>query len=230
MTQQKEIAIPPIPEGYEYIYGERNKGLVIERMSDGSQFVWVPVEKLYEYKRGFKSDTINKYGGFYISRFNISKSENGKPQSIQGMEPWTNVAYDYIVKIAKSMEDSKDVKSHLTYDAEYNLVLDWLINSKAVTFDDIYTDSSNIGNYKSFDNESDKPAKTGSCEEWCINNIYDFAGNVREWTMVDDNFAARRGGAYTDYGHVNTANFSYISSPHTGFGVVVGFRIVLDIK
>ena len=34
---------PPIPEGYKHVCGEWNNGFVIERCSDGSQFVWIPV-------------------------------------------------------------------------------------------------------------------------------------------------------------------------------------------
>lgn len=34
---------PPIPEGYKHICGEWNNGFTIERISDGSQLVWVPV-------------------------------------------------------------------------------------------------------------------------------------------------------------------------------------------
>ena len=37
---------PPIPEGYKHIFGEWNNGFVIERCSDGNQFVWIPVGSL----------------------------------------------------------------------------------------------------------------------------------------------------------------------------------------
>ena len=37
---------PPIPEGYKHVCGEWNNGFVIERCSDGSQFVWIPVGSL----------------------------------------------------------------------------------------------------------------------------------------------------------------------------------------
>lgn len=37
---------PPIPKGYRHILGEWNNGFTIERDSDGSQFVWIPVGSL----------------------------------------------------------------------------------------------------------------------------------------------------------------------------------------
>lgn len=33
-------------------------------------------------------ESVKKYGGFYISRYNISESSKGKPQSVKGAEPW----------------------------------------------------------------------------------------------------------------------------------------------
>ena len=224
-------ANPPIPEGYNYACGEWNSGLVIERESDGSQFVWVPAGSFDNDEVKLESESTKKYGGFYISRFNISKRKDGKPQSIQGEFPWTISNYRYAISIAESIEDSKcGIASHLTYDWEYDIVLQWFINSDATSYEEIYMDSSCIGNYVNSKNESDKLAKTGSREDWCINNIYDLAGNVREWTMETDELAVRRGGSFSDSGRVNNASFRYRSSPETGFGTIVGIRAVLSMK
>lgn len=42
----ERYANPVVPEGYKHICGEWNNGFVIERYSDGSQFVWIPVGSL----------------------------------------------------------------------------------------------------------------------------------------------------------------------------------------
>ena len=42
----ENYANPPILEGYKHVCGEWNNGFVIERCSDGSQFVWIPVGSL----------------------------------------------------------------------------------------------------------------------------------------------------------------------------------------
>ena len=34
---------PPVPAGYQYVKGTWNYGYIIKRISDGSQFIWVPV-------------------------------------------------------------------------------------------------------------------------------------------------------------------------------------------
>ena len=165
---------PPIPEGYKHVLGEWNNGFVIERCSDGSQFVWIPVGSLdsngtldgehFSEKFGrrnymndkFSDDEFNealnselleqlesvkKYGGFYISRYNISKSLAGKPQSVKGVIPWVNINFDDAKKIASTIEDNEVVKSHLTFGAEYDSVLEWFIQTEVKTLAEIAEDS-----------------------------------------------------------------------------------------
>ena len=225
----KNYANPPIPDGYEHICGEWNNGFVIERQSDGSQFVWVPVGSLKGNERKQDAESIKKYGGFYISRFNISKSPKGKPQSIQGEFPWTRISFCSAMRVAKSIERSKYIESHLTHDEEYDCVLKWFINSRAASYEELYIDSINLGNYCNSKKGTHDLEKTGSCEEWCINNIYDFAGNVAEWTdnNKDDIF---RGGSFFDIGRDYPASFRDVSHSTSGFSVDIGFRVVLYIK
>ena len=148
---------PPIPERYKHVCGKWNNGFVIERCSDGSQFVWIPVGSLDSNgtldgehflekfgRRNYMNDefsddefnealndelleqleSVKKYGGFYISRYNISKSSEGKPQSVKGVMPWVNISFDDAKKVASTIEDNEAVKSHLTFGAEYDSVLE----------------------------------------------------------------------------------------------------------
>ena len=255
-------ANPPIPEGYKHVCGEWNNGFVIERCSDGSQFVWIPVESLdsngtldgehfsekfgrrnYMYD-GFLDDKFNetinielirqiesvkKYEEFYISRYNISKSSEGKPQSVKGVEPWVNISLDNAKKVVSTIEDNEAVKSHLTFGAEYDSVLEWLIKTKVKTLAEIVNDSTEWGNYGNTDNLWTL-AKTGSREEWCANNIYDFAGNVNEWTQERHGslFGVIRGGDFRSGHYVPVACRNY-SSPSSGQDCI-GFRVTLYIK
>ena len=215
---------PPIPEGYKHVCGEWNNGFVIERCSDGSQFVWIPVGSIdsngtldgehFSEKFGrrnymnneFSDDEFNealndelleqlesvkKYGGFYISRYNISKSSEGKPQLVKGVMPWVNINFDDAKKVASTIEDNEAVKSHLTFGAEYDSVLEWFIKTEIKTLAEIAEDSTEWGNHWNTENSPKKVVETGSREEWCANNIYDFAGNVDEWTQ-EQNESSRR--------------------------------------
>lgn len=255
---------PPIPEGYKHVCGEWNNGFVIERCSDGSQFVWIPVGSLYSngtldgkhfsekfgrrnYMNNKFSDnrfnetlnselleefeSVKKYGGFYISRYNISKSSAGKPQSVKGVMPWVNINFDYAKKVASTIEDNEAVKSHLTFGAEYDSILEWFIKTEVKTLDEIAKDSTEWGNHWNTENSPKKLVKTGSREEWCANNIYDFAGNVDEWTQERNEHSYRvvRGGCYIHSGGICPVACRNFYNPNNYFDNA-GFRATLYIK
>ena len=250
---------PPIPEGYKHVCGEWNNGFVIERCSDGSQFVWIPVGSLdsngtldgehFSEKFGGRNyrdnafnealngkllkqlESVKKYGGFYISRYNISKSSAGKPQSVKGVMPWVNINFYSAEKIASTIEDNEAVKSHLTFGAEYDSVLEWFIETKVKTLAEIARDSTEWGNYWNTGNSPEKVVETGSREEWCANNIYDFAGNVYEWTQEKNKSLYRviRGGNYRDSGCSYPVAYRCYCDPFVDYNYT-GFRVTLYIK
>ena len=255
---------PIIPEGYKHVCGEWNNGFVIERCSDGSQFVWIPVGSLDSNgtldgehfsekfgRRNFMNDkfsddefnevlsdelleqleSVKKYGGFYISRYNISKSSAGKPQSVKGIRPWGKINFNDAKKIASTIEDNEAVKSHLTFGAEYDSVLKWFIKTEVKTFAEIAEDSTEWGNHCNTENSPKKVVETGSREKWCANNIYDLAGNVDEWTQEQHNSLNRvlRGGDVTYDGDTCPVAYRMIDNP-SDQGVDIGFRCTLYIK
>ena len=250
---------PPIPKGYKHICGEWNNGYVIERRFDGSQFVWVPVGSLdsngtldgknFSEKFGrrnytddeFSNEPLNdelieqvksvkKYGGFYISRYNISMGYAERPQSVKGVMPWVNIDYYYAGLVASQIEDDEAVKSHLTFGAEYDSVLEWFIETDAKRFIEIAEDSSRWGNFNNTCYRG-KLVETGSREEWCANNIYDFAGNVREWTEEtnDSLRAATRGGGFNNDAVRYPVACRIYRNPNDE-SPNVGFRATLYIK
>lgn len=255
---------PPIPEGYKHVCGEWNNGFVIERCSDGSQFVLIPVGSLdsngtldgehFSEKFGrrnymnneFSDDEFNealngelleqlesvkKYGGFYISRYNISKSSEGKPQSVKGVMPWVNINFDDAKKVASTIEDNGAVKSHLTFGAEYDSVLEWFIKTEVKTLAEIAEDSTEWGNHWNTENSPRKVVETGSKEEWCANNIYDFAGNVDEWTQEQNcsSYRVIRGGDCGNIGYDFPACYRGYYNPNNYY-FSTGFRATLCIK
>ncbi len=261
---------PPIPEGYKHVCGEWNNGFVIERCSDGSQFVWIPVGYLYSNgtldgvsfteklgRRNYRNDkfsrdgyhekltgelvlqleSVRKYGGFYISRYNISKSSAGKPQSVKGVMPWVNIDFDDAKEVASTIENNEAVKSHLTFGAEYDSVLEWFIKSNARTRSEIAEDSSNWGNHWNTRNSPRRVVKTGSREEWCTNNIYDFAGNVEEWTQEQydgsynyySSYSVIRGGFCNNDGDCRSVAYRNYNCTGIGYGST-GFRATLYIE
>lgn len=255
---------PPIPEGYKYVCGEWYNGFVIEKISDGSQFVWIPVGslesngtldgKVFSEKFGRRKywtnkfserdfnekmtnelklqlESVRKYGGFYISRYNISKNERtGKPQSVKGVKPCVNISFDDAKEVASNIENNEAVKSHLTFGAEYDSVSEWFIKSKARTRGEIEQDSTSWGNYYNTKDSPKKLVETGSREEWCTNNIYDFAGNVSEFTQEEyynGEDCVIRGGNYDD--NYSVAYRNHVSLDYDE-SIFTGFRATLYIK
>ena len=266
----KNYVNPPIPNGYKHICGEWNNGFTIERCSDESQFVWIPVGSLdsngtidgytFDEKFGRRNyhdfefseryyhevltdelslqlESVIKYGGFYISRYNISKNkETGKPQSVKGAMPWVDINFDDANKIASTFENNEAVKSHLTFGAEYDSILEWFIKTHARTQREIVNDSSEWGRYRNSDPFCAlKRVETGSSEDWCTNNIYDFAGNVSEWTQEKYRGCSypvtRDGNCYLDgWAYPVSYRDAYRAEPSKAKDEYTGFRIVLYIK
>lgn len=168
--------------------------------------------------------SVQKYGGFYISRYNISRSKTGEAKSVKGAMPWTNINWFDAMEAAKTFGDGVSVKSHLPYGAEYDSVLEWFIKSKARTTDEIASDSTQWGNFWNTKDSPRKVVKTGRCKEWSTNGIYDLAGNVDEWTQEKNKSSYRvfRGGNYCNNGNycpVACRNYDnpFFNCDYTGF-------------
>ncbi len=263
-SYSKNYVDPPVPNGYRHVKGNWKTGFMIERKSDKSQFVWIPVGYLdldgtldgrnfsekfgrrnyereifseKEFNEEFNGElfdqlkSVKKYGGFYISCYDIFCDKNNKPYSLPGMNPIVDIDFFAAKKLARSLEDTETVKSHLMYGAEYDTVLAWILKSKAKTFEEVTVDSSSWGNYE-FDRKSNKIVlTTASSEETCVNNIYDFAGNIEEWTQEKKGTSDRvtRGsGNFINNDNKYSVSYRNHYNPHMYYRGV-GFRVSLWI-
>ena len=251
-------ANPPIPERYKHVCGEWNNGFVIEKEIGRNQFVWIPVGSLDSNgtldgvnfsekfgRRNYRNDkfsdeeyheslegelfqqfeSVKKYGGFYISRYNIDKYGDSK----KDVEPVLQT-YHEAKEMASFMEYRLELSSHLTFGAEYDCVLEWLIESKSKSLMKIATGSRTWGNYFDTSESPEKLVKTGSSEKWCANNIYDLAGNVSEWTQeCYGKEPVERGGGYSCSGiYWPVARRYHGGANYQSYKT--GFRSVLYIK
>ena len=167
------------------------------------------------------SVSINK--GFYISRYEASQKGSATAQSKRGQNPWTSVSQTSAITASSNMKES--LNSHLIYGIEWDSVLQWAIDSQAkigsasggtktITEDDVESDSRSWGNYgnsvggAATNSGSRKPG--GTNEYWKVNNIYDLAGNVWEWTQEKYSTGtgrAPRGGYYNRNGDSTPAAY-----------------------
>lgn len=238
---------PVVPDGYRHISETTwSNGFMIERITDGSIFTFVPVGFLkdngtldgkkfnqkfgrrrwyptQEDELGHESvygmanplwnqlQSIREYGGFYISSCPISRTKDMKQISNPDNSPLTMVDFDRAMQLAISFERSKDVTSHLLFGSEYDSMLEWIIETEAMTIEEV-TDS--------IEERKDS----------CINNIYGLGG-VAEWTQEKAIYGSKsrpavRGATHRSKGARNPIawrqeNYKYIKRPFIGYRVAL---------
>lgn len=190
MEEKEEKEPAYIPKGFSHKSGTIEDGYVIVDQY-GNEFVWVPVESgIMTRKNSAKENyedndsktkalinSVASYYGFYIARYEASKADfDGKivATSFNGVEPWYNASFSEAKETSESFcydFGYEDIKSGLISSYAWDSTLAWLNEAKKS-----YSTSLDYGNY------TDAINNTGSTKKDCINNIFDMAGNLKEWT------------------------------------------------
>ena len=175
-----------------------------------------------EYKAMIES--VSKYGGFYIGRYELSEAGVQKDKATLTSTNWYNL---YNVCRNSKLQASDKVKTQMIWGCQWDVTMNWLISSGAKTSDEVNKDSSSWGNYYGTSVKADggktelkasgtrAKLNTGKTTFTMANNIYDLAGNCYEWTQ-EANYAhnrASRGGSYGGNGSSYPASYrNFISS------------------
>ena len=179
-----------------------------------------------------------------IELINVDNNNSvGIPTSQKGSIPWNYINLENAEKSARSMYDLNGIKSKLLTERQWQAIMQWL-NGNGY---DVYNSSTNWGNYSNVNfsftgyysenngksyKYAEKKAKEkyniilscGATDRNMANNIYDLAGNLREY--VTDSFSQnyKIAGGYYDYigqgAYVVGPNYSQPSSQ-------IGFRVAL---
>ena len=182
-------------------------------------------------------ESIAKYKGFYIGRYELStKTENGKTIGIEQKDKisQTETSWYELYKYSKNIAGSENMQTRMIWGCQWDVTCKWLaehnydINNSSAWGN--YYDSvspANGGNY-----EQNNKKNTGSNENWKANNIYDLAGNCREWTQEADSTGDRavRGGDYSYSGSDRPASYRGFSYPDGSSSNVIASRASLYIK
>ena len=189
--------------------------------------------------------SVEKYGGFYIGRYETGNINQETPVVQKGNTNISSQTWYNMYKRCKNIKgDNTNVETGMIWGNQWDRTLMWLIETGSKTKEQIADDSTSWGNYNNATFEyvnssgstvtknenSGTKIPTGNTEYTKANNIYDLAGNVYDWTMEANSTSYRvcRGGNYYDYGVYPADYRSYSFPTYSSFGY--GCRSALYIK
>lgn len=174
--------------------------------------------------------SVEKYGGFYIGRYETGNINQETPVVQKGNTNISSQTWYNMYKRCKNIKgDNTNVETGMIWGNQWDRTLMWLIETGSKTKEQIADDSTSWGNYNNatFENVNSSGSTatknegsstripTGSTEYTKANNIYDLAGNVWDWTMeaYGADVRACRGGNYNNFGTDNPADIRFSSYP-----------------
>lgn len=187
-------------------------------------------------------ESIKKYGGFYIGRYETgglsSTAVINKMNTDIGSQNW----YTMYKKCLTLKGNNNNITTMMITGSLWDETLDWLVSSgttnsegTTLTYQLVGSNSTTFGNYYNatfnyIAKDAEMPTATetkeistntriptGSAEYTKTNNIYDMAGNVWEWTTEAYSTYGRvyRGGYYYPYGYDYPMAYRYSGNPYS---------------
>ena len=142
--------------------------------------------------------SVEKYGGFYIGRYETGNLSQAEAVVVKNNSDIASQTWYTMYNKAKGVAANSNVTTTMIWGCQWDATLRWMYNSGNAEKKKYTYDSTGKGNYSG--TNGNKPIATGSVEEYAVNNIYNMAGNVWDWTIEAVNTVNRvvRGGSYYD--------------------------------
>ena len=193
-------------------------------------------------------NSVATYGGFYIGRYQTGDLSQTTPVVKRINTDINNQTWYTMWKKARKLSGTS-AGVQMIWGIQWDETLKWLIDTGEKTYAEIASDSTSWGNYENnsftyYTNTSKSTATkaksngtripSGAYEGANANNVYDLAGNVRDWTLESVGSGAGngrhgRGGDYNFYGYSYPAAGRGYNYPYeSNFGI--GLRCSLFIK
>ena len=168
-------------------------------------------------------ESIEKYGGFYIGRYETGNIHSQTPvvrrmNTALDEESWYNM-----YRRARNVSNNENIQTNMIWGFLWYETLQWLVDTGSKEVSEMIYDSSGWGNFENskftyLDESGTLQSKTwaraiptGSTEYAKANNIYDLAGNMLEWTLQSNAASkCKRGGEYS-WGDANLGRFAPVT-------------------
>ena len=177
--------------------------------------------------------SVEKYRGFYVGRYETGNLSSDIPVIVKSNSDISGINlngrwFKGIEKIKSLGKENENIETGIIWGCQWDRILSWLVESKNRTISQI-CNSIDWGNH-----QGDWGAKkvTGYSEDWKVANIYDFSGNMNEWTMEAASYGGRvtRGGTYYNSIEGVSSRLKDRATAWNSYGVNAGYRAMLYIK
>ncbi len=188
---------------------------------------------------------VDEKEGFWVGRYETSKMSNsttttyaesnkiqvgvkrGTTEGINKVTWYRMYAQQKIYK-EKALTESENVTSSMIWGSQWDQIMIWMKEVENKAKSSYYViNSLTMGNYGTSDDEDEstaEPAATGNSENYKVKNVFDLAGNVRDWTLEAYLTYDRvdRGGGYgntnTTYTRADVRRYSYPDGSYSSYG------------
>ena len=191
--------------------------------------------------------SIEKYGGFFIGRYETGNISSNTPVVRRMNTAIVNQNWYTMYSRMRNISSNVNIQTSMIWGNLWDETLQWLVDTGTKTYAEINS-STSWGNYRDAtftyrtntsgstatkNKNSNTIIPTGSAEYTKANNIYDLAGNVYDWTIEGNssNYRYYRGGCFIDSSWKKSASTRNGWYPQgASASGYVGFRAYLYIK
>ena len=188
-TENSGLREPDIVSDYDSDYLNIIKGILTKQTNKYADIDTFKDTMQEDYNAMIKS--VEQYGGFYVSRYEMSKSSNNTAASVGNVTPLVNDSSNMwygLYAYGKTYTNSANsVESSMIWGSQYDAMMRWMQSGEHGV--DVTKD---IGNNRN----TSTTTKASSTD--VIKNVYDLYGCHFEWTLEadDTNHRVSRGGDY----------------------------------
>ena len=149
-------------------------------------------------------NSVKTYGGFYIGRYETGNLSQTKAVVQKNNSDINNQTWYTMYKMCKTIKANENVYTGMIWGCQWDATLRWMQTSTNSEVANFPTNSTGKGNYQGTNGNA--PIPTGSNNSYSVNNIYDMAGNVLDWTLEAlGSFTRISCGGYYDYQPLNSS-------------------------